>query len=191
VNPARTLPVNRHRTRGFFSGRGVWLFFLAGLCAGASAHDLTASHATVRLKADTVEVEIKIAADSAWPLVQDTVAPGALFVLEDFPTTGRPVLVAFARQMQELSAGGRAIPPRTVDVAVVEDNFVFTLSYPRPARGAAILRETYLRSTPPDYRFLALLVDENDQPLTSRILHGADPAADIALPPRTAGPTSK
>ena len=130
--------------------RAMLLVLGAGWAAHPSAwaHDLMASHAKVRIKPDGVEVEIKIAADSAWALVQDSGGPSVAFVLEDFEKVGRPLLMTFARQMEELVSDGQAVRPRKIDVTIVEDNFVFSFAYPRPTGKSVNLKQNYLSRMP-------------------------------------------
>lgn len=116
----------------------------------ARAHDLTASHTLVRLKPESVEIQIKIAADSAWPLVQE-LSPEAVFVREDFETVEKPLLLKFGQTLQEFTVDGKAAAPLRQDVRLAEDTFLFIFEYPRPPRGALALREHYLHKMPPEY----------------------------------------
>lgn len=169
------------RSRARFLHRGIFALSLA--CASlAAGHDLTTSYATVRFKADALELQVKIAADSAWSAVQATVAPGAVFVLEEFETVGKSQLIAFGRQMEELTIDGKVVPPRAIAVAVVEDNFVFTFLYPRPSRGPVQMTEKYLKLMAPDYASRVAVVDQNDKPIASKTLHIPDVTFSLPLP---------
>lgn len=148
----------------------------------AVGHDLTTSYATVRFQADTLELQIKIAADSAWSAVQATVAPGAVFTLEEFETVGKSQLVAFGRQMEELTIDGIVVPPQEIAVQVVEDNFVFTFRYARPTRGAVQLTEKYLKLMAPDYASRIVVVDQNEKPVASKTLHLPNVTFAVPLP---------
>lgn len=154
----------------------------------AYGHDLTASHAAVRVKSTELELEVRIASDMAWPLVQDTVAPGALFLREEFETVGKGQLLAFAKLIEQMTVEGKKIPPARIDVAVVDDNFVFTLVFPRPARGSVRLTENYLTRMPPEYLSFITVVDEHDKELATKTLSEADNVMDIALIPAPAEP---
>jgi hypothetical protein len=162
--------------------RRTLLTLSAICCTVADGHDLTTSYATIRFKTDTLELEIKIAADSAWPAVQAIVAPGAVFVLEEFETVGKAQLVAFGRKMEELTVDGTVVAPRAIAVEVVEDNFVFTFVYPRPARATVQLTEKYLKLMAPDYASRVVVVDQNEKPLASKTLHVPNLSFSIALP---------
>lgn len=168
-------------------GRLVPLFALCGSLA--HGHDPTASYATALLKPDGLELQVKIAADSAWPLVQDTVAPGAIFVREDFDTVGRLQLLAFAKIMEEMSAQGKTIAPLRLDVAVVDDNFIFTLDYPRPPQGTLQLKENYLRQMPSDYVSNITVLDQNEKPLASAVLNPTDNTLEMTIPASAAAPS--
>jgi hypothetical protein len=166
--------------------RGV-LFFLAIWTAQfAAGHDLSTSYTFLRIKPETLELEIKFAADSAWAQVQKTIAPGTVFTLEEFETIGRPHLIAFARKMEELTIDGTVVPPREIAVVIVEDNFIFTLTYPRPPKGILRLTETYLAKMPPDYTSRVSLVDEADEPIVSKTLSHANLVFETVLPVRKA-----
>jgi hydrogenase/urease accessory protein HupE len=140
------------------------------------------SYSIARLKPDGIELQIKIAADSAWPVVQDTVAPGAIFVREEFETVGRPQLLAFAKTLDRLAVDGAALTPRKINVAVVDDNFIFTLLYPRPMRGTLRLQETYLKHMSFGYVSHITFLDENEKQLASKILEVRDETFEMVLP---------
>jgi hypothetical protein len=164
------------------------LLTLSGIfCTVAAGHDLTTSYATIRFKADALELQIKIAADSAWPAVQATVAPDTVFVLEEFETVGKAKLLSFARTMEELTVDGAAVAPRQLDVEVIEDNFLFTFVYPRPKRGEVQLTEKYLKLMAPDYASRVVIVDQKEKPLASKTLHVPNVTLPIALPPLSTG----
>ena len=163
--------------------------FLLACVAGynvAAGHDLMASICTVRVKPEKLELQIKVAADSIWPLVQETIAPGTVFVLEDFEREGKPLLVSFARTMEELTADGVVLTPHETDAAVVEDNFVFTLVYRRPPAGVVRLKENYLLRMPPGYLSRVRFLDQHEEVLSVKTLRGSDTLFEMKLPLRPA-----
>ena len=162
--------------------QSLFLFACVAGCNVATGHDLMASVCTVRVRPDKLELQIKIAADSIWPLVQETIAPGAIFVLEDFEREGKPLLVAFARTMEELTVDGVALTPRETDVTVVEDNFVFTMVYRRPLGGVARLKENYLLRMPSGYLSRVRFLDQHDEVLSVKTLRGSDILFEMKLP---------
>ena len=176
-------------SRGHFFRKALLLSF--AICgSAATGHDLTTSYATFRYTPNALELQIKIAADAAWPAVQATVAPGAVFVLEEFETTGKAHLLAFARTMEELAVEGVPLSPRDLKVEVVEDNFLFTFTYPRPAGRAMQLTEKYLKLMASDYASRIVVLDQNEKTLASKTLHF--PSVSLTLPahPPVANPTA-
>jgi hypothetical protein len=147
-----------------------------------AAHDLSASYATIRFKPDAVELEVKIAGESAWALVQASVAPGVIFVMEEFEKVGQPILLKFAQTMEELTVDGKVVAPRETKVIVAEDNFIFTFIYPRPAH-AATLKENYLKRTPPDYVSRVVVVDAKNEIASSKTLRASDLTFGFSAPP--------
>lgn len=155
------------------------LFFALGT---ALAHDLTTSHATIRLKPGVLELQVKIATDTAWAIVQETHAAGAAFVLEEFETVGRQHLLSFARTMEELTIDGRIVSPRSTNVEIVEDNFIFTFVFGPLAPGRALLTEKYLKEMPGDYTSRVTVADENEKQLAAKTLTASDTAFSFNFP---------
>jgi hypothetical protein len=162
----------------------VLVLMALGSCC--QAHDLTASHATARLLSAEVEFQIKIAADSAWPLVQE-IAPGAVFLRETFETEGKPLLLSFAKTMHEVTLDGKTLSPLRIDVTISEDNFLFTFIYPRPPRGALQFKETYLRKMPAEYSSYLRLCDETGAVLALANLNGSKSTFELPLLPSKSG----
>ena len=158
-----------------------FVFVLMALGPLSQAHDLTASYTTARLQSDEVEVQIKVAGDSLWPLVQE-IAPGSLFVRENFETEGKPLLLSFAKTMHEVAVDGKIISPLRIDVTISEDNFLFTFVYPRPPSGVLKLKEMYLQKMPPDYASYLRLCDQEGALLALAHLNGAKPIFESRLP---------
>lgn len=164
----------------------AWGVFVLFFSAIGSAHDTTASYVTIRAPADRLELQIKIAAEMAWPAVQATVAPGRIFVVEEFETVGRELLVKFARIAEELSLDGKVVAPTKVQAEVADDNFIFTFSFPRPASGALRLSEKYLQYMPSDYVSRIVVLDSAGKPLASKTVHPASSTFEFSVPPLNA-----
>jgi hypothetical protein len=124
---------------------------------------------------------VKIAAEQAWNLVQATVAPGVVFVMEEFEKVGKPALLKFAATMEELTVERSVVAPKSIDVVVAEDNFIFTFTYPRAAH--ATLKENYLKRMPPDYMSRVVVENEKKEPVASKTLRPADLAFEFTAPP--------
>lgn len=126
-------------------------------------------------------MQIRIAADSAWPLVQE-ISPGALFSSEDFDTVGRPLLLAFAKTMDQLTVDDKIVSPVKTDVKVVEDTFLFAFVYPVPVRGTVRLQETYLAKMSPDYASHIQLFDQAGRLVETKSLAASNRTFAIVLP---------
>lgn len=161
--------------------RGFLLTLLLLLAPLARAHDLSASYATIRAKPDVIELQVKMAAEQAWNLVQSTVAPGVVFVMEEFEKVAKPALLKFAATMEELTVDRNVVAPKSIDVVVAEDNFIFTFTYPRSAR--ATLKENYLKRMPPDYVSRVVVEDSKKEPIASKTLRPTDPTFEFSAPP--------
>lgn len=168
----------------------IWLVLALFVSTSTRGHDLTTSHVLVRFKAEEIELQIKIAADSAWPLVQE-LAPGAVFSAEEFETTGRPLLLKFAETLDALAIDGASLPALRRNISVVEDTFLFSTVYRRPAGGTLRIEEAYLKKMSPDYTSNVRVVDQRGQLIASKILSTADARFEISLPPvKTESPSS-
>jgi hypothetical protein len=159
----------------------LFVFLLMAFGPLCQAHDLTASYATARLQSGEVEIQIKVAGDSIWPLVQE-IAPETVFVRENFETEGKPLLLSFAKTMHEVAVDGKTISPLRFDVTISEDNFLFTFVYPRPPSGVLKLKETYLQKMPPDYASYLRFCDQTGALLALAHLNGAKPTFEARLP---------
>jgi hypothetical protein len=143
-----------------------------------------------RLRPERLELQLKIAADSAWPLVQE-ISPGAIFTMEDFESVGRPLLLAAAKTMEELTVDGKITPPVHLEVRVVEDTFLLAFTYAVPARGTVQLKENYLAKMSPEYASHLRLYDAAGTLWDSKSLTGVDRTFAFILPlfkPAGSGP---
>src|SRR5215213_3846996 len=100
---------------GFWGSLLIILFVVA-----AYGHDLQASWTIVRFRPDTVELKVRMAADTVRSLIQDK-APQATFEPENFEKV-RPLLKEFAKDLYEVTAGGQRLVALQSNVAVIEDN---------------------------------------------------------------------
>lgn len=166
----------------------LFLFLALLGVVSVAAHDLSASYATLRFKPDTLQLEVKVAAETAWSQVQAKIAPGEIFVMEDFEKVGKPLLLKFAKTMEELTVDHTVVEPRETNVAVVEDNFIFTFTYPRPAR-AAVLKEKYISQMPSDYVSRVVVVDAKNEVAVSKTLHPTNVVFEFTTP--AAAPVEK
>lgn len=180
------MPWNLHSLVARASGLLVGFALSAGAAWG---HDLTASHVIVRLTATELELQIKIAADSAWPLVQEK-SPGALYVQEDYDTVARPLLLNLAKTLTDTSIDGKTVEPTKTDVVVAEDTFLFAYHYAVPAQGVFRLAETYLAKMPADYVSYVRLFDRNGKLTSSKTLTQKDLSCEIPLAVGQAVPVS-
>ena len=150
-------------------------------CSSSWAHDLMASYVIARLLPDHMELQIKIAAESAWPLVQE-ISPGAVFTMEEFESRWRPLLLSCAKTMDQVTIDGKIVPPVQMDVVVAEDTFLFAFAYSLPLRGAMQIKETYLKKMSPEYASHIRLFDQAGTLIESKDLTGSNLAFDIVLP---------
>lgn len=171
------------------SRSGLFALLLWLPWVSAQAHDLTASHLIARLKPEGFELQVKIAADSAWPLVQE-ISPGAVYTPEEFETVWRPVLLAFAKTMDELTVDGKPVTPTQTTVLTVEDTFLFSFSYPVPASGTVRVKELYLKKMAPDYISYLRLFDRAGKPVANKNLTVDDPVFEFKLPVGKPAPTA-
>ncbi|HEX8144108.1 MAG TPA: HupE/UreJ family protein [Pyrinomonadaceae bacterium] len=146
----------------------------------AHGHDLQASWTSVRFRPDSMELKIRMAADTVRSLIQDE-APLATFEPENFEKV-RPLLREFAKKLYEVKADGQPLVALQSDVAVVEDNIEFRLIYPRTTRGPLFLKANYLDRVIPGYFAHVNVTDEAEQPLSSQILKAESPSMEVALP---------
>lgn len=146
----------------------------------AAAHDTTTSWTIVRVRAQEVELTVKIAAESVWPFVQ-TVAPGVLLEMERLDAL-RPTLADSAKRMHELSVNGRALVARTGEGRVVEDYLEFHVVFPRPEAGSLALKAGYLAVMSPEFTADVTVLDASDRLLASRTLTGSAPLLEVTLP---------
>lgn len=115
------------------------------VCRTATAHDALASWTIARVTPEALNVEVNIAADSAWSAVQRTVSPGTEFIAEQFESVGRPRLIAFARTLQVVTVDGNRVEPSAVDATMDFDDFDLRLTYPLPPGAQRLeIREPYL-----------------------------------------------
>lgn len=167
----------------------LFCLFLALSCLGVQAHDLTASHLIARLKPEGLELQVKIAADSAWPLVQE-ISPGAVYTAEDFETVQRPLLLTFAKTLDAFTVDGKPVAPTETTVLTVEDTFLFSFVCPVPPQGTVQVKELYLKKMPPDYVSRLRLFDQSGTLVTSKNLTAADPVFEFKLPLGKTGPSA-
>lgn len=158
---------------------GVLLFM--ALSNLSWAHDLMASYVVAQLKPDTIELQIKIAADSIWPLVQE-LNPEAIFVSENFETQGKPLLRAFGKTMHEVIVDGKTTSPLRNDVILAEDSFLFTFTYARPSQGILRLRETYLQKMSVEYSSYVSFCDQTGAILAMKNLNSSNIIFESPLP---------
>ena len=154
------------------------LFFAPAV---SHAHDMMASHVIARVKPDALELQIKIAADVAWPLVQET-SPGVIFVMEDFEKVGRPLLLSLAKKMDTLRIDGKTVEPSRIDVVVAEDTFLFAITYSLPPRGTLQLTENYLGKMSPEYLSRIRIFDQSGAQVGSKELSKDKPVLDLQIP---------
>lgn len=102
--------------------RMCWIALLFAGVSPLSAHDASEITAKARLQADRIEVEFTMAYATAERLVVPDRLP-ASFPVKKFPEI-KPALEARAPALAALVAGGRAFPPRGVEVALTRDDEV-------------------------------------------------------------------
>lgn len=156
---------------------------LLGLCATALGHDVQASWTTVRIRPESLELTVKMHAETVRTLIQDE-APGATFEPENLERV-LPALKSFGRKLYEVSAGGDLLAATESDVRVVEDNLEFRLVYPPPSAAPLRLKANYLSRVTPDFIAHVSVTDEPGKPLTSQVLRATAPVMEV---PRPAAP---
>ncbi len=155
-----------------------WLILLLILCPSAAfGHNPVTSWAVARLHDDRLELEVELAAESAWLFLGQpaTVAPDVPAVL--------PQLKAQATGLYRVSVGGVELPARVLAVELREEDGVgFLLVYPRPASGPVRFEASYLQKLSADHRTTLTLKDEADKVRRTEILTAANRVVEMALP---------
>jgi hydrogenase/urease accessory protein HupE len=140
-------------------------------------HNPIASWTVARLHADRLELEVEMAAESAWAFLGEpaNVPPNVASVL--------PRLKAQAASAYRVYAGDVQLTPLMSEVELrEEDGVVFRLVYPRPSRDPLRFEAAYLQSLPPDHRTTLTLKDEADTVRNTELLTATRASVELALP---------
>lgn len=146
------------------------LLCLLALCWAlpARAHNAFESSTVLRLRGDTLELEVVMARTSA----AQVAIPGPALILlghENFATY-RPQLVAGAGNLFTVSSPGGVLQPREATAVLTdEQDVIFLLHYPAPAAGTVRFRATHLAALGPDYSS-AFIVARPGQPATEAVI---------------------
>lgn len=148
----------------------------------ALAHDPLASWTVATLKPGRLELQIAVSAESAWPVIQRTLAPGKEFLPEDFEDVGRPLLTQYAIDHQVVSVDGVAVNPSEVDAELEHDGFNLHLLYPLPeGRGLLTIRQANLEAMPASYQTHLTVIDSDGEVIASRLLDAIEPSIEITV----------
>jgi len=155
-----------------------WIMLLIVLLPRpAPGHNPITSWAVARLHADRLELEVEMAAESAWAFLGEpaNVPPNVASVL--------PRLKAQAASAYRVYAGEVQLTALTSDVELrEEDAVVFLLVYPRPPSGPLRFEATYLQRLPAGHRTTLTLKDEADAVRNTELLTATRATVELALP---------
>jgi hydrogenase/urease accessory protein HupE len=149
------------------------LFSLLSSCT-AWAHDTLASATLVRLRPGHIEVELKMLAEAAWPLV-DNVGAYNDFQPEQFDAI-RDTWAANARGFFQLETNGRPRAASSAQVELSTDYFIFRLTYPRDGAGEIRLVSTYLEKMPPGSHAAVSVTSDDGAQIAAKVESNDDRA---------------
>jgi len=150
--------------------KATWRWLLLPWLLGgpaARAHDPFLSFTDVYLRTDEMEVDCSFARfTAARLLLENPAAAMAPPVLSEGSIDGYvPALKKVGQNLFEVTAGGKTLAPREVDVELNEegDGVDFTIIYPRPPAGPLRFAAVYVKRLPDDGYGTALTVFDSDQ----------------------------
>ena len=141
------------------------------------AHNPMASWAVARLHEDRLELEVEMAAESAWAFLGESpdVAPDVASKI--------PQLKARAAQAYRVLDGGSELADRSAEVELKdEDGLALVLVYPRPVAGPLRFEAAYLAKLPAGHRTTLTLKDERDAVRRTELLTATNAAVELPLP---------
>jgi hypothetical protein len=164
----------------------VMLVFAAGVARGHDPFEVTTE---ARLRSDSLEIAVTMSRSTAMAVCGDEKSQGELFDPEKFESV-RPLLMAGAPKLYEISDGGNALTPRRVTVGLGQENDVeFHLVYPRPGGGTLRFDALHIKRLPPEgYGAALTVVGDAGKLLGTKLLTAEDSVLEIALPSRVASP---
>lgn len=160
-----------------------WVLLLVVLLPRAAhAHNPMSSWAVARLYADRLELEVEMAAESAWAFWGG-------------PADAPPDVASVLPQLKERAAsayrvydGGVELRARASEVELrEEDGVALLLVYPRPSAGPLRFEAVYLQKLPSGHRTTLTLKDEADTVRRTELLTASNAAVELALPSGAAG----
>jgi hydrogenase/urease accessory protein HupE len=154
------------------------LVLLLSLTRASSAHNPMTSWAVARLYADRMELEVEMAAESAWAFLGESadVPPDVASKL--------PQLRARAGAAYRVFDGGAQLAARGAEVELKEEDGVgLVIVYPRPTAGPLRFEATYLSRLPAGHRTTLTLKDERDVVRRTELLTASNAAVEVPLPP--------
>ena len=153
------------------------LVLLLSLARASSAHNPMTSWAVARLHADRLELEVELAAESAWAFLGESadVPPDVASKL--------PQLKARAAQAYRVFDGGAQLAARGAEVELKEEDGVgLLIVYPRPTAGPLRFEAAYLSKLPAGHRTTLTLKDERDVVRRTQLLTASNTAVELPLP---------
>ncbi len=155
---------------------------------------LAHSVATVRLRADNVQIDVTMADTPAYALLAPDPYtppdPAASNAADLHFQHDQPLLQQLAAKLFALSNNGAPLGllSATVELTPTQD-ILFHLAYPRAIPGQLQLQPLYIDRLPPSQRILVEVLDGNHAVLGYSSLGPANPIMDVTLPapppPRT------
>lgn len=146
------------------------------------AHNPMTSWAVARLYEDRMELEVEMAAESAWAFLGEPadVPPDVASKL--------PQLKARAAQAYRVLDGGTQLAASAAEVELKEEDGVgLLLVYPRPTAGPLRFEAVYLSKLPTGHRTTLTLKDERDVVRRTELLTATNAAVELPLPSDAAG----
>lgn len=143
---------------------------------------LAHSVATVRLRADDLQMDITAADSAAYALLEADLEPSTEATELHFERD-QPRLIQRAAELFTLTNNGKPLQPLAAAVELTStQDIIFHLTYPHVTPGPFRLQANYVDKIPPSERILVEVLDGNRSVLAYSSLGPGNPAMDVALP---------
>lgn len=156
-----------------------------------SGHDPMSSWTIVKLRPETIEVEIVFAPSEAFLLIQDATQIKYISY-ENFPFV-RPLLTALGPDLVKVSVGDKPLPPEKTEVTITpEDDIQFVTTYARPPPGVVGFDAQFLNHVSVDHMTYVSVVAED-----GTFIAGSEPIVGETMtfvdvpPPQAPAPAEK
>jgi hypothetical protein len=160
---------------------------LTAFSDSASGYSPSGSSAEVRLRADHIELSVKLDLESAW------IAMGKSLDTPPNVAGSMPGARKYAGEVLRLSVAGRLLAPSetAADFRDAEGGIIFLAVFPRPAAGPLRIEAPYLRRLPTHHHATVLMFDETNKRMGTATLDAAKPWVEMPLPALSPAPVSK